>query len=47
MEVLAPGLLEGPDALDRALDALVGYACALVRYEAQRRQAPPLPPPSR
>lgn len=39
MEVLAPGLLEGPDALDRALDALVGYACALVRYESQRRQA--------
>ena len=44
MEVLAPGLLEGPDALDRALDALVGYACALVRYEGQRRQAAPASP---
>lgn len=43
MEALAPSLLAGPDALDRALDALVGYACALVQYEAQRRRGAPAP----
>lgn len=38
MQVLAPGLLSRPDALERALDSLVGYACALVHHERQRRQ---------
>lgn len=38
MEARAPGLLSRPDALERALDSLVGCACALVRHECQRRQ---------
>jgi AcrR family transcriptional regulator len=38
MEALAPGLLSRPDALERALDSVVGYACALVQYERARRQ---------
>lgn len=38
MQALAPGLLAGPDAMDRAVVQLRGYACALVRAEAERRR---------
>lgn len=39
MDALAPGLLHGPQALERVLDRLVAYALALVAHERQRRQA--------
>ena len=38
MEALAPGLLRGPDALDRVLMRLVGYGEALVAHERTRRR---------
>lgn len=38
MQALAPGLLAGPDAMDRAVTELRDYACALVRAQAERRR---------
>ncbi|AKJ31061.1 transcriptional regulator, TetR family [Caldimonas brevitalea] len=40
MDVLAPGMLSRPAALDGVLERLVGLGCAMVRHEAQRRAAP-------
>ena len=40
MRVLAPGLLTGADAMERTVEHLSAYACALVRAETLRRQAP-------
>ncbi|MGE5451808.1 MAG: CerR family C-terminal domain-containing protein [Acidobacteriota bacterium] len=39
MNVLAPSLLKGPDALDRVLSRLVGYGLALVAHERSLRVA--------
>ncbi len=39
MNILAPGLLQGPKALDTVLDRLVGYGVALVGHERERRLA--------
>jgi AcrR family transcriptional regulator len=38
MNVLAPSLLQGPDALQTVLERLVGYGVALVEHERARRQ---------
>lgn len=40
MNVLAPSLLSGPDAMDRVLSRLVGYGVALVAHERNQRQQP-------
>ncbi|MEN9453503.1 MAG: hypothetical protein RLZZ369_2562 [Pseudomonadota bacterium] len=37
MNVLAPSLLQGADALDRVLSRLVGYGMALVEHERRQR----------
>ena len=37
MQILAPTLFARPDAMDRVLDRLVGYACALVEHETAQR----------
>ena len=40
MKLLAPGVLDRPQAMEQILDRLVGYCCALVDHEiARRRQA--------
>jgi AcrR family transcriptional regulator len=43
MKLLAPEVLDRPQAMERILDRLVGYARALLDYEiARRHPAPPL-----
>jgi len=37
MAMLAPEVLDGPDALERTADRLVEYACALAEFEKKRR----------
>jgi len=37
MDMLAPSLLQGPGALDKVLDRLVGYGVALVAHERAER----------
>jgi len=39
MAMLAPEVLDGPDALERTADRLVEYACALADFEKKRRAA--------
>jgi len=41
MDILAPGVLAGPDALARVADRLVEYACALADAEKRRRARRP------
>jgi AcrR family transcriptional regulator len=43
MKLLAPEVLDRPQALERILDRLVGYAGALLDYEVERRRMPPQP----
>lgn len=50
MKMLAPGMLDRPDAIDRIIDRLVEYALALVEAERRRRSgasASVAPPPRR